>query len=179
MSAEEIAQTLAAMDQSSRWKSAYGTGGVGSRAKAALGVRKHGLPSTPIACGGCGSDAVPLGTNMAGHYINRRHGVFDRARVEVADGNPIGIGVPVLVALKKSVTASSSVEGYGWGRSHLTDGLGLCPTTPGLEKGDRSNLPERPGGCCAQIGPVPFFCKTPSLLSTPARDLSLPTGVPC
>ena len=24
-------------------------------------------------------------------------------------------------------------------------------------KGDRSNLPERPGGCCAQIGPVPFF----------------------
>ena len=23
-------------------------------------------------------------------------------------------------------------------------------------KGDRSNLPERPGGCCAQIGPVPF-----------------------
>jgi len=26
-----------------------------------------------------------------------------------------------------------------------------------VEKGDRSNLPERPGGCCAQIGPVPFF----------------------
>ena len=25
------------------------------------------------------------------------------------------------------------------------------------EKGDRSNLPERPGGCFAQIGPVPFF----------------------
>jgi radical SAM protein len=24
------------------------------------------------------------------------------------------------------------------------------------EKGDRSNLPERPGGCLAQIGPVPF-----------------------
>jgi len=24
-------------------------------------------------------------------------------------------------------------------------------------KGDRSNLPERPEGCCAQIGPVPFF----------------------
>ena len=23
-------------------------------------------------------------------------------------------------------------------------------------KGDRSNLPERPGGCSAQIGPVPF-----------------------
>ena len=25
------------------------------------------------------------------------------------------------------------------------------------EKGDRSNLPERPEGCCAQIGPVPFL----------------------
>jgi len=26
-----------------------------------------------------------------------------------------------------------------------------------MKKGDRSNLPERPGGCFAQIGPVPFF----------------------
>ena len=26
-----------------------------------------------------------------------------------------------------------------------------------LEKGDKPNLPERPAGCCAQIGPVPFF----------------------
>jgi hypothetical protein len=33
-----------------------------------------------------------LDTNMAGHYLNRRHGVFDRARIEVAKGNPIGIG---------------------------------------------------------------------------------------
>jgi len=29
--------------------------------------------------------------------------------------------------------------------------------THGREKGDRSNLPERPEGCFAQIGPVPFF----------------------
>jgi len=28
---------------------------------------------------------------------------------------------------------------------------------PGREKGVRSNLPERPGGCYAQIGPDPFF----------------------
>ena len=27
---------------------------------------------------------------------------------------------------------------------------------PTRGKGDRSNLPGRPGGCCAQIGPVPF-----------------------
>jgi len=35
------------------------------------------------------------------------------------------------------------------------------------EKGDRSNLPERPEGCFAQIGPVPFFllnCVFPFLL---------------
>jgi hypothetical protein len=25
------------------------------------------------------------------------------------------------------------------------------------EKGDGANLPERPGGCFAQISPVPFF----------------------
>ena len=27
------------------------------------------------------------------------------------------------------------------------------------EKGIRSNLPERPGGCCAQTGPVPFSAR--------------------
>ena len=27
---------------------------------------------------------------------------------------------------------------------------------PGSGKGDRSNFPERPGGCFAEIGPVPF-----------------------
>jgi hypothetical protein len=33
-----------------------------------------------------------------------------------------------------------------------------CVTVPTrVEKGDRSNLQDRPAGCCAQIGPVPFF----------------------
>ena len=49
-----------------------------------------------------------LDTNMAGHYINRRQGVFDRARVEVANGNPIGIGVPVLAELVAGIEHSSS-----------------------------------------------------------------------
>ena len=31
------------------------------------------------------------------------------------------------------------------------------PSPVKSEKGDRSNLPERPEGCFAQIGPVPFF----------------------
>lgn len=49
-----------------------------------------------------------LDTNMAGHYINRRQGVFDRARIEVANGNPIGIGVPVLAELVAGIEHSSS-----------------------------------------------------------------------
>ena len=35
--------------------------------------------------------------------------------------------------------------------------VGICAIMAGTDKGDRSNLPERPGGCFAQIGPVPFF----------------------
>lgn len=49
-----------------------------------------------------------LDTNMASHYINRRHGVFDRSRVEVANGNPIGIGIPVLAELVAGIEHSSS-----------------------------------------------------------------------
>jgi tRNA(fMet)-specific endonuclease VapC len=45
---------------------------------------------------------------MAGHYINQRHGVFDRARIEVANGNPLGIGVPVLAELVAGIEHSSS-----------------------------------------------------------------------
>jgi len=51
-----------------------------------------------------------LDTNMAGHYINRRQGVFDRARLEVTNGNPIGIGVPVLAELVAGIEHSSSRE---------------------------------------------------------------------
>ena len=49
-----------------------------------------------------------LDTNMAGHYINRRHGVFDRAHIEVGNGNPIGLGVPVLAELVAGIEHSSS-----------------------------------------------------------------------
>ena len=42
-------------------------------------------------------------------------------------------------------------------------------------KGDRSNLPERPGGCFAQIGPVPFPSATTTSSSTP-RALRLRTA---
>ena len=31
----------------------------------------------------------------------------------------------------------------------------------GRKKGDSPHLPERPGGCFAQMGPVPFFNRSP------------------
>ena len=40
-----------------------------------------------------------LDTGIASDYINRRHGVFEKARAHVAKGNAIGIGIPVLAEL--------------------------------------------------------------------------------
>ena len=37
-----------------------------------------------------------LDTGIASDYINRRRGVYERARQAVADGDRIGIGVPIL-----------------------------------------------------------------------------------
>jgi hypothetical protein len=45
---------------------------------------------------------------------------------------------------------------------------------PVREKGDRSNLPERPGGCCAQIGPVPFFTRRPPRSAHPVQRVLHP-----
>ncbi len=49
-----------------------------------------------------------LDTNSASDYINRRHGIFERARLEVAKGNPIGIGIPVLAELAAGIEYSAS-----------------------------------------------------------------------
>ncbi|MBI1831857.1 MAG: type II toxin-antitoxin system VapC family toxin, partial [Planctomycetes bacterium] len=49
-----------------------------------------------------------LDTNTAGHYVNKRLGVFDRARAEVVKGNVIGIAIPVLAELAAGVENSSS-----------------------------------------------------------------------
>jgi tRNA(fMet)-specific endonuclease VapC len=49
-----------------------------------------------------------LDSGIASDYINRRHGVFDRARVEVAKGNPIGVGVPVLAELVAGIEHSQT-----------------------------------------------------------------------
>jgi tRNA(fMet)-specific endonuclease VapC len=51
-----------------------------------------------------------LDTDAAGHYINRRHGVRERAMAEVGRGNRIGIGIgmPVLGELWFGVENSAS-----------------------------------------------------------------------
>jgi tRNA(fMet)-specific endonuclease VapC len=47
-----------------------------------------------------------LDSGIASDYVNRRHGVYDRARAEVAKGNLIGIGVPVLAELTAGIECS-------------------------------------------------------------------------
>ena len=49
-----------------------------------------------------------LDTGIAGDYMNRRHGVDTRARIEVARGNKLGIGVPVLAELFYGVEKSAT-----------------------------------------------------------------------
>lgn len=40
-----------------------------------------------------------LDTGIAGLYLDRKRGVYERARAEVARGNRVGIGAPVLAEL--------------------------------------------------------------------------------
>jgi tRNA(fMet)-specific endonuclease VapC len=51
-----------------------------------------------------------LDTGIAADYINRRHGVYERARAEVARGNRIGISVPVLAELYYGIEFSDTRE---------------------------------------------------------------------
>lgn len=47
-------------------------------------------------------------SGIASDYLNHRRGVFERARIEVAQGNRIGIGVPVLAELIAGIEHSKS-----------------------------------------------------------------------
>lgn len=49
-----------------------------------------------------------LDTGIASDYINRRRGVFERARAEVAKGHILGIGLPVLAELIAGIENSAS-----------------------------------------------------------------------
>ena len=49
-----------------------------------------------------------LDTGIAGDCIDHRRGVYERMRVEVAQGNRVGIGIPVLAELVYGIEHSSS-----------------------------------------------------------------------
>ncbi len=49
-----------------------------------------------------------LDTGIAGDFINRRRGVYEHARHEVARGNRVGIGIPVLAELAYGLEQSAS-----------------------------------------------------------------------
>ena len=49
-----------------------------------------------------------LDTGIAGDFIDRRRGVFERARQEVTRGNRVGIGMPVLAELAYGAELSTS-----------------------------------------------------------------------
>ena len=49
-----------------------------------------------------------LDTGIAGDYIDRRHGVYERAREAVSRGDRVGIGLPVLAELWYGVENSST-----------------------------------------------------------------------
>lgn len=49
-----------------------------------------------------------LDTGIASDYINRRLGVYERAREEVTIGNAIGIALPVLAELAAGIEHSAS-----------------------------------------------------------------------
>jgi tRNA(fMet)-specific endonuclease VapC len=51
-----------------------------------------------------------LDSGIANDYLHRRHGVFERARAELAKGNSIGIGTPVLGELLSGIDRSASRE---------------------------------------------------------------------
>ena len=49
-----------------------------------------------------------LDTGIGGDFIDRRRGVYEHARNEVAQGNRVGIGIPVLAELVYGLERSTS-----------------------------------------------------------------------
>lgn len=49
-----------------------------------------------------------LDTGIASDFMNRRHGVWERAQQEVAKGNRLGISMPVLAELAYGIELSAS-----------------------------------------------------------------------
>jgi tRNA(fMet)-specific endonuclease VapC len=69
-------------------------------------------------------------STIASDYFNRRHGVFERARSEVAKGHRIGIGVPVLAELVAGIEHSQSRDRNMQRLTSLLATLKLWPFDP-------------------------------------------------
>ena len=54
--------------------------------------------------------AWEIDTGIAADYINRRRGVYERAREAVREGHRLGIGMPVLAELWHGIENSSTRE---------------------------------------------------------------------
>ena len=55
-----------------------------------------------------------LDTGIAGDFVDRRRGVYDHARHEVAQGNRVGIGIPVFAELVYGLEQSASRDRNSW-----------------------------------------------------------------
>lgn len=49
-----------------------------------------------------------LDTGIAADFLNKRNGIFERARAERAKGNPVGIAMPVLAELAYGIEKSAT-----------------------------------------------------------------------
>ncbi len=92
---------------------------------------------------------------MQDEFVNRL-GMFRTALGTLNDpaNQPVWSGQPPVIFTTKvtqAATAVTELEAFVAQQQVVITGAS--------EKGDRSNLPERPAGCCAQIGPVPFFAR--------------------
>src|SRR4051794_31979257 len=70
--------------------------------------RRRRSPKRAKNYGGCGMTRFLLDSGIASDYIDRRNGVYDRARAETQKGNRVGTAVPVLAELVSGIERSRS-----------------------------------------------------------------------
>jgi predicted nucleic acid-binding protein len=68
-----------------------------------------------------------LDTNSAGYFVNKRHGLFESVRAEIAKGHSIGIAIPVLAELAAGIEHSQSRDRN---MKRLMTSLGILKTWP-------------------------------------------------
>jgi tRNA(fMet)-specific endonuclease VapC len=82
-----------------------------------------------------------LDTGIAADYINRRRGVYERARDAVRRGHRVGIGLPVLAELWYGVENSSSRERNADRLRRVLSDLVVWPLTEHAAEGSLRSAP--------------------------------------